>query len=183
MSKRHNNTGRTEKDANHIRLYRWLRDSAAWQTLNPVERATYLELKFAYWGTNNGRIQLSVRTLADTLKIGKSTATRALTTLRERGFIAAMSRGHFDRKARHCSEWRLTEHSCDVKGALSTKEFMQWQPGMTFVQLDGETNLRLRRWPPETQKPVPVAGLAGPRGVPIGTRSGPAVSNNRRYGT
>jgi DNA-binding transcriptional MocR family regulator len=65
--------------------------------------------------------------MADALNISKATAYRAMGRLQERGFIVEMKRGAFSLKQRHASEWRLTEHGCDVTGALATKDFARWE--------------------------------------------------------
>jgi DNA-binding MarR family transcriptional regulator len=163
------NTGRDAKAARHVRLHHWLMDSAAWQSLGAVERSIYTEISRRYGGqgTNNGRIPYSVREAADALRIGKSTAARALAALEERGFIVATRKGHFDRKVKHASEWRLTEYVCDVSGEMPTKEFMRWQSVPAT----------------HSHKPVPVVGLVVPVVGPIGTRSGTATPENIRFGT
>ncbi|HZH09298.1 MAG TPA: hypothetical protein VEZ24_02895 [Microvirga sp.] len=124
--RRQNATGRSKGAARHVRLYHWLLDSPAWKSLTAVERALYIELSQRFYGSNNGRIGLSVRDAGDALHISKNTAARAFMTLQKRGFIAMVRRGHFDRKLRHASEWRLTEYSCDVTGELATKAFLRW---------------------------------------------------------
>jgi DNA-binding transcriptional MocR family regulator len=122
--------GRDSKEARHVRLYHYLLHSAAWRSLDAVSRAVYIEIAARYAGTgsNNGRIGYSVREAAESLGIGRMTAARALTKLQERGFIVAMQRGTFNRKVRHCTEWRLTEYGCDCTHALATKDFMKWSP-------------------------------------------------------
>jgi hypothetical protein len=124
--RRQNATGRSRGDVRHVRLYHWLLDSPAWKSLKPVERALYIELAQRFNGSNNGHIGLSVRDAGDALRISKNTAARAFMTLQKRGFVEVVRRGHFDRKQRHASEWRLTEHPCDVTGELATKAFMRW---------------------------------------------------------
>ena len=116
--------------------------SSAWRSLDAVDRAIYIEMASRYGGpgSNNGRITYSVREAADALRIGKATACRSLRRLFEHGFIVATRKGHFDRKYRHASEWRLTEFGCDVTGGLATKDFMRWQP--------------------KTQNPVPIGNRA-----------------------
>ena len=44
-------------------------------------------------------------------------------------FIVPITKGAFSLKKRHGTEWRLTEFPCDVTHAISTKDFMRWQPG------------------------------------------------------
>jgi DNA-binding transcriptional MocR family regulator len=95
-----------------------------------VARSAYVELKSRYAGpgSNNGRIFYSLRELAEALGVSKMTAQRALEKLQDRGFIVCMKRGAFSYKVRHATEWRLTEHQCDVTGNLPTKDFARWTP-------------------------------------------------------
>lgn len=130
--------GRSDKTAQHIRLYRWLRETAAWRSLEAVDRALYIELLGRYGGpgSNNGAIPYSVREAAEALHIGKSTAAQSFKRLQERGFVAPARKGGFNCKVRHSTEWRLTEFACDVDipdqdikaGDLATKDFVRWQP-------------------------------------------------------
>ena len=112
----------------HVRLYRWLTESAAWQGLSTDARASYLVLAGKYDGANNGFIGLGVRELGDQLNISKNSAGRALAQLEDRGFIICMEASSFDRKNRTAREWRLTEHECDRSNQNASKEFMRWQP-------------------------------------------------------
>jgi len=121
-------TGRSKKVARHVRIYHWMMDAEAWQSLTGNQRAVYIEMAARYNGRNNGRIPYSVREAAESLHIGKSTAARDLAVLQERGFIIPRKKGAFSLKVRHATEWRLTEFSCDVTLALPTKEFMRWSP-------------------------------------------------------
>ena len=121
-------TGRSKKVARHVRIYHWMMDAEAWQSLTGNQRAIYIEMAARYNGRNNGRIPYSVREAAESLHIGKSTAARDLAALQERGFIIPRKKGAFSLKVRHATEWRLTEYFCDVTPAMSTKEFMRWSP-------------------------------------------------------
>jgi DNA-binding transcriptional MocR family regulator len=147
-------TRRDQKPGRYVALFHWLMNTAAWQSLGPVERSVYIELarRYAGAGSNNGRLPYSVREAADALHIGKSTAARALLVLQERGFIVQVKGGTFHRKSRHSTEWRLTEFGCDVTGSLATKNFTRWQP--------------------KTQNPVPPQDRTVPVAGPIGPRSG-----------
>src|SRR5262249_22348580 len=51
-----------------------------------------------------------------------------LRRLQERGFIVAMTKGAFSWKKRHATEWRLTEHVCNVSGHGPTSEYRNWRP-------------------------------------------------------
>jgi predicted transcriptional regulator len=120
-------TGRASGNVGqHLRLYRWFTRTVAWRDLNTVARCAYIELVERYNGTNNGRVALSVRTLAEALHVSPTTAARALRSLEEHGFIVTTQRGAFNYKVRHASEYRLTEFA-DETGALATKDFARWQ--------------------------------------------------------
>ena len=157
--------GRSNKEARHVRLYHYVLASPAWQSLDAVARAVYIEMasRYAGAGSNNGRIGYAVREAADALHIGKATASKALRQLQDRGFIVATQRGGFSRKVRHSTEWRLTEFGCDVTNTLATKDFM--------------------RWAPEKQNTVPYANRTVPVAETNGTCSGTVASKNTRYGT
>jgi hypothetical protein len=111
-----------------IMLPAWLMKSAAWHSLTAVERAAYLEVKLLYDGLNNGRIGLGCRDLADSLRMGHSTAAQALKGLEAKGFIVKTKASAFHVKSRVVSEWRLTEYRCDLTGDLPSKDFMRWVP-------------------------------------------------------
>ncbi|AWN51797.1 hypothetical protein [Methylobacterium sp. 17Sr1-1] len=105
MTKQHNHTGRSEKAADHVRLYAWLMNSPAWKALTPVARALYVLLKAVYKGNNNGSLVLSTRQAAEDLHISKTTAANAFSELQVHGFIEAMIRGSFGgRKDRRATE-------------------------------------------------------------------------------
>ena len=152
---RHNKTGRSKGEPRHVRIYHWLMETAAWQSLNATQRAIYLEMaaRYAGPGSNNGKLPYSIREAAESLRIGKTTAARALDVLEQRGFVVPMTKGAFSRKVRHATEWRLTEFPCDVTHALPSKEFA--------------------RWSPEIQNTVPPQTSTVPETGPIGTRAGP----------
>ncbi len=105
--------------------------SPAWKSLSPPARCAYIEICNLYNGSNNGRIALSARTLADLLSVSRATAGRALLELENRGFIQVVREGGFNIKsgARRSTEWRLTIQRCDVTGENATKAFMRWQSG------------------------------------------------------
>jgi hypothetical protein len=119
------------REPRHVRLYHYMTETDAWKSLGTVERAMYVDMasRYAGPGSNNGRIPYSVREAAERLHIGKSTAKRALDVLQERGFIVPEKLGAFSLKARHATEWRLTEFASDiVQGQFATKEFTRWKP-------------------------------------------------------
>ena len=131
----------------YVALTHWLMATEAWRDLDCVSRCTYIEIarRYAGRGSNNGRIPYSVRELAQALKVSKSTASRALASLEEHGFIVCEKKGHYDFKLRHSSEWRLTEFPSDVTGELPTKEFARWRKNPVPSQ-------DLHRSSPETER-------------------------------
>ena len=113
-------------NAPHVRLYRWMLTSPAYRSLSCPARAVLIEIASVYDGMNNGRLGMSIRTLVDHCNIAPGTARRALAELQERRFIECVTKGSFNRKVLHASEWRLTWWQCDVTGALPEKPFMKW---------------------------------------------------------
>ena len=128
MPRRHNHKGRSTTER-FVSLPHHMLRSPAWRSLSSVTRCIFLELAAIYNGGNNGFIALSTRDAAKHVRCSKDTAARALVELTERGFIVCCSRGHFDRKSPHASEYRLTLYPCDRTGEKASKGFMGWQPG------------------------------------------------------
>ncbi|MCJ2131600.1 hypothetical protein [Methylobacterium sp. E-045] len=149
--------GNPNKGPSHVRLYDWLMDSDAWKDLSAQARALYVLLKAQYRGMNNGRLVLSIRQVSEELHISKTTAAEAFKELVAHGFTEVVIRGSFGgRKDGRATEWRLTEHPCDVSGELPSKAFMRWRPGsISTVRPEGQS--------------VPHSGLTG-------THSGPSKS-------
>jgi hypothetical protein len=152
---------RHNKVIRHVRLYHYLLKSPAWQELSANARSIYIEIsrRYAGDGSNNGNIPYSVREAAASLRIGKSTAGRAIEELQKNGFIVMAKPGAFSLKTRHATEWRLTEFPCDVTGQSATKDFM--------------------RWSLQKQNSVPLAGLTVPVVGPNGTCGGTERSITR----
>jgi hypothetical protein len=142
MSRKLRKTGRSDKEARHVRLYHSMLKTSAWKSLTASARAIYIEIASRYRGpgSNNGRIPYSVRDAAKSLKIGKSTAARAIQLLQDHGFIVEVTKGAFSLKVKHATEWRLTEFSSDITDDLPTRDYLRW---------------------PQIQNTVPVAGPNG----------------------
>lgn len=117
--------GRSAPDAKHVRLHRWMMESAAWRSLSVGPRALLVELYALYNGQNNGDLFLSATEAGKRLSVGKSTAHRWFAELEERGFIRARQRGAFNQKVRHATTWILPEFN--FAGQSATKDFMRWQ--------------------------------------------------------
>ena len=140
MARKHNSTGRSKRRmADFVALERYLLKSPAWRSLDAVARAAYVEVCFAYNGSNNGHIVLSARMLADGLGVSKDTAARKLRDLQEFGFLELVKQAAFNIKVRHAAEYRLTAFRCDVTDAIPSKAFMRWQPKIqNTVRLQGQ---------------------------------------------
>ncbi len=126
MPRGHNHKGRSTTER-FVSLPHHMLRSLAWRSLSPVARCIFLELAAIYNGGNNGFIALSTRDAAKHVRCSKDTAARAFFELTEKGFIVCCSRGHFDRKSPHASEYRLTLHSCNRTGEKASKAFMHWR--------------------------------------------------------
>jgi DNA-binding MarR family transcriptional regulator len=87
MPRNRDKTGRSKQLSSFIALERFIKASAAWNSLSLAARCVYWELLDLYNGANNGRIALSARVLAKRLPISRATATRALNELEDRQFI------------------------------------------------------------------------------------------------
>ena len=79
MTRKHDKTGRSRGSlSDFVALERYILKSPAWRSLDPVARAAYVEIAQSYNGSNNGRIVMSARMLADGLNVSKDTAARSL---------------------------------------------------------------------------------------------------------
>ncbi len=129
MKRRTDKRGRNKGSlGSFVAVERYIMQTIAWRSLTPNARASYLEVYYGYDGANNGRILLSSQMLGDRINRDKSTAARALKELEKLGFIECQSKGGFNCKLPHASEWRVTALKCDVTNTLPSKRFMQWKP-------------------------------------------------------
>ena len=104
-------------------------DSQAFATLKPTEVSVLIRLLRTYNGRNNGYIGASVRLLAECCNINKDTASKALRTLIDTGFIEITQESSFDFKLRRATEYRLTCHKCDRTGAHPTRAWKRADAG------------------------------------------------------
>lgn len=126
--------GRSGSEPRHVRLYEWMLQSPAWQSLDVYERALYVEFKARYNGVNNGNIAFSGDEMAAAMNCSNRPADRALKTLLERGFVKVSQKGNFSWKVagdgkRRATTYTLTEYSLDWpdRSAMpATKDFMRW---------------------------------------------------------
>jgi len=132
--------------------------STAWQSLDPVSRALYVEMSRRYRGpnSNNGKIPYSVREAAAALNVGRNTANRAFHRLAERGFIVPKTPSGFNVKGRISTEWLLTEFPDDTLASanIATKTFMSWTPAPRVRSPTRETQNSFNSPTGKTQSPI-----------------------------
>jgi hypothetical protein len=146
--KRTDAKGRSIGESRHVRLYRWMMRSNAWQSLSLAARCLLVEMYDLYDGTNNGRLFMSARDAGRRLGVGKTKGWRALHELRDKGFIRPHHEGYFQVKVRHATTWVLSEF--EFAGQVATKDFMRWRPPTEI-----ETTVR------PGEQPVPLDGQEG----------------------
>jgi hypothetical protein len=134
-------TGRSKRDAKHVRHYEYVLACPAYRSLSLAGRCLLTEMYRLFNGENNGELYLSVRTAAALLTINPKTALKAFHEIEDHGFIKPKQRGAFSLKIRHASTWVLTEF--EHAGQPATKDFMRWTA------------------PAEKQKSVPLRGTVG----------------------
>jgi hypothetical protein len=142
-SHRADKTGRSITGPRFAQLPHYMIDCPAWRSLSFAAVAGYIQLARLYNGANNGLLGMAVRTLANGLGCGKSTASRALEELEGKGFIGVQKVGLYGR--RDASEYYLTLYRNDVTSEIPSKAFMRWTPPPTV---------------PKTRVSVPQAGRA-----------------------
>jgi hypothetical protein len=112
-----------------IQLFRYVLDSPAYASLSVWARAALVEVNRGYNGSNNGRIVLSVREIANRMNCHRDTAARALQDLISRGFIEPTTKRTFSVKFRRATEWRLNDRRCDATGKPQSQAFLKWSSG------------------------------------------------------
>jgi hypothetical protein len=152
MARKHDLTGRSRRQlSSFVALERYMLNSPAWKSLSCPARSAFVELGNLYDGSNNGKIALSARMLAERVTISRATATRTLTELEHKGFIEAVRSGGFNVKsgAKRATEWRLTCHRCDVTGDKPAKTFMRWQAGKIHFAASSQSHSGFTKEPPQ----------------------------------
>jgi Helix-turn-helix domain len=115
------------KGPRYIQLFQYVLESPAYISLSSNARAALVDVIRGYNGSNNGKIILSVRQLAERMGCAINTAMRALQELVDKGFIEPRVKGAFSVKFRRASEWRLNDRRCDATGVLQSQAFLKWQ--------------------------------------------------------
>lgn len=122
MGKNHNNTGRSKKDAKHVRLYEHIEKTAAWRDLSGTAAKAWMTIGLMHNGSNNGAIGVSSRELGKRIGVHFTAAARALRELENAGFLRCEKASSFSRK-QLAAEYRLTHLRNDVTGETPTREF------------------------------------------------------------
>lgn len=128
----HNPKGRSKKEhRKFVMLEHYIMRSEAWLSLSPGARCAYVELRYIYDGSNNGRLAMSARDLAQRLRMSHVRCASYLRELVKAKFIEVAQAGGFSQKlgTRRATEYRLTSETCDVTGELATKKFMRQGAG------------------------------------------------------
>ena len=111
----------------HVRIHQWEMNLPAWQTLSPIARALLIEMRALYNGTENF-IFLSQREAARRLNVPtKLRAANAIKELIERGWIRVLTKGGFNRKTRHATEFALENEPLNGTNT-APKAYARWQP-------------------------------------------------------
>jgi hypothetical protein len=125
---KHRRTG--ERGPRFVQLFHWMINMPVWHSLSPRAVVAYLEFAKRYDGTNNGRLHLSARELAEAWDWSKDAAACAIRELVEKGFIEITKASGFsvkDRK-RQAAEYRLTAFFCNLTQRSASKTFSKWRP-------------------------------------------------------
>jgi hypothetical protein len=70
----------------------------AWGRLSPIARAAWLEIGILFDGSNNGRIAVPVRWLAERLNVSRNTASKSISELLTLGFLEITQASSFSQK-------------------------------------------------------------------------------------
>ncbi|MFT4046954.1 MAG: hypothetical protein QM661_09690 [Solimonas sp.] len=121
--------GRRDGGESHVRLYRYELQCPAYRALSTDARALLVEFRALYSGGEN-RLFMSVREMMERLGIGNHHRVRmARDELIKLGWLRELSPGSFNLKARHATEYALTnEPLTGAPGSVPPKDFMRWQP-------------------------------------------------------
>jgi hypothetical protein len=152
-------------------------DHPAYRALNPTERCLVVEfVRLAHRIGTDEPITFSVRMAADACNVPKSVAARALSSLREKGFIAIERPGsHY--VGGFASGWRITFLPYQSQPPTHDYNRLHWKardqraqapmehsPSNAASRTADEENLRESRTDGRSQRPL----ICPPRGTPFG---------------
>jgi len=116
------NNGRSHKHERYFAVPHYILQTFAWRQLSVQAKAAWLQIGACFNGSNNGRIAVSCRDLANQLNISRPSAARAIIELLTFGFLERTQASSFSQK-RVAAEYRLTHLPCDRTGELATRAF------------------------------------------------------------
>src|SRR5450631_1977545 len=87
-------------DGPHARIYSAWLELPAWREASLAARGLLVEMLARYRPGDNGRLEWSVRRVAEVLRVSKSTASAVLIELETIGWIVVMRAGSFSAKGR-----------------------------------------------------------------------------------
>ena len=120
-------TATKNRDRPHARIYSAWLELPAWRAASIAARNLIVEMLARYRPGENGKLEWSVRRVAEVLGVSKSTASAALIELETIGWIGVMRAGSFSRKGR-ASLYALAMYNNDVTGEPATRTFERWRP-------------------------------------------------------
>jgi len=121
------NPCRKKTEPRHTRLYHHITGTSAWKSLSGNAIKVLLALVRLNDGSNNGKIFFSDRQASVETGLARNTCIKALRELVEKGFLRIVEKGHFDRKVRHATVWRITWLAAPGLGG-PTRDFEKWKP-------------------------------------------------------
>lgn len=118
---------RGRKSERHVRLYGHELNCPAYRALSTDARALLIELRWLYVGQKN-EVFLSIRDMMQQLNAGQKRAQKARDELLEKGWIAVIEQGGFNRKTRHATVYCLLNEPLDPQGkGKAPKDYMRWK--------------------------------------------------------
>lgn len=146
MPRRHNTKGRSRDGGRFVAVpHFWWSETPdgrpcvpAWATLPVYEKAAWLEVARLYNGSNNGFLDVAVRTLAKSLGISVNKASWCLQELVARGFLEVTEQSAFSRKDRTATSYRLTHRECDRTHQPGSRAFLNWRPEIQTTVARGD---------------------------------------------
>jgi hypothetical protein len=156
-SHRADKKGRGRGTGRFTQLHNYVLDSPAWRSLSLPARCALIEILRVYNGTNNGQLGMAVRYLAERLRCGKTTASRALEELEQKGFLGVQKVGVFGRPMG--SEYFVTMHRNNVNFEPPSNGFMRWTEVRTVPSQTSAVPPRYSR--NKITRNSPVSGTVG----------------------
>ncbi|MBN8844310.1 MAG: winged helix-turn-helix domain-containing protein [Sphingomonadales bacterium] len=126
---------RQKYEPKHMRLYKTMTDSLAWQHLSGNAMKVLLALVARDDGKRNGKIGFSCREASGVTGLSSRTCWRCFAELQEKGFIVCTQAGGFSRKVSHAALWRYTWAAWPEGRKGPTRDFEKWKP-------DGNSRLK-----------------------------------------